>query len=146
MTASATFCKIECPQLEKVKAGLRELASLSSDKGAAQAVARALLSWGETTRTTKILPRTPKDFGNLRGTITARVTRQGSVARLEFYAGGPAAPYAVHVHENLKANVHWKTPGTGPKYIENPVTEEMPRLEDEVGREVERATQEAMGK
>ncbi len=46
--------------------------------------------------------------------------------------GGPAAPYALAVHENLDPRVHWQRPGSGPKYLETPwnakKTEISPRI------------------
>jgi hypothetical protein len=155
----STFVKIECPKLNGAMAGLAELAS-SSEKGALAAIARGMFSWGQTTRTTKIIPRTPKDVGNLRGTITATVNRAGNKATLSLFAGGPAAPYAVAVHEHLSESsprswkkaeasghgVHWRTPGTGPKYMENPIREDLPKLPVEVGAEVEKALQRAIPK
>jgi hypothetical protein len=141
-----TFAKITCPQLDTAKRGLQKLASTTSEKGAVQAVARGLLAWGERTRTSKIIPRTPKDFGNLRDTITVKVTSNGAKATLTIYAGGPAAPYAATVHEKMDVNIHWQTPGTGPKYIETPVNEEMPKLPGEVARETDKAIERAWKK
>ena len=51
----------------------------------------------------------------------------GTDVRLGY--GGPAAPYARVVHENLNPGIHWKRPGSGPKYLENPFMERLPQLE-----------------
>lgn len=42
--------------------------------------------------------------------------------------GGPAAPYALAVHENLDPRVHWTRPGSGPKYLERPLEEMKPNI------------------
>src|SRR3990172_9163537 len=76
-----------------------------------------LLAWGSE-RQTEILQVTPYKYGPLRSSIRVRML---SDTEIEFSAGGPAAPYALIVHENLSPTVHWTTPGTGPKYIERPV-------------------------
>jgi hypothetical protein len=34
--------------------------------------------------------------------------------------------------------IHWTTPGTGPKYLENPINERMPKLGQEVARELDK--------
>jgi len=44
----------------------------------------------------------------------------GSQIEARIGAGGPAASYAVIVHEDLRPK-RWTKPGTGPKYIERPL-------------------------
>ncbi len=44
--------------------------------------------------------------------------------------GGPAAPYAMQVHEDLDPHVHWHRPGSGPKYLENPLLQKEPDISD----------------
>ena len=151
-----TFVNIKCPQLDAAKAGLVELASMS-EKGALHAVARGLMAWGQITAT-KAKYVTPKDTGNLRASIFADVKKAGGVARLTIAAGGPAGRgnvgnetnkkdvgYAQIVHEQL-GQVKWRTPGTGPKYLERPIKEEMPKLPGEVKDEIDKALERAMKK
>jgi len=123
-----TFIKIECPQLPRTIDLLKQL-----NGSAPEAVARGMRGWAEETRTAAIRV-TPKDFGNLRDTIY--VKQEGTVT--EIGAGGPAAPYAVIVHENLKSSVHWKTPGTGPKYLENPIAERIDKLDPAISAELDK--------
>jgi hypothetical protein len=44
--------------------------------------------------------------------------------------------YAQYVHER-QGFIKWTIPGTGPKFIENPLKEELPNIEDRVSRAVE---------
>jgi hypothetical protein len=70
--------------------------------------------------------RTPVDTGNLRASIHVEgpiIEQNGSVS-CAIAAGGPAAPYAVHVHENLEA-YH---PVGQAKFIEEPLRESAPFL------------------
>lgn len=124
---------INCPRMRELSARLKEFRGSS-----VQAIARGMRAWGETTRTAAIKV-TPKDWGTLRNTIFVDQNTTGEQTRLTIGAGGPAAPYAVVVHEKL-SGVNWRTPGTGPKYLENPIRERMPKLDDRVAREVERET------
>ncbi len=83
----------------------------------------------------------PVDTGNLRdsGHVEQPVMGPGSVSVTLAY-GGPAAPYAVHVHERLDLR---HNPGQFAKYLEFPFLEAVRgmegRLAAEIGREVERA-------
>lgn len=43
----------------------------------------------------------PRDEGALAGTVGVEGGGRGTMASLEIYAGGPAAPYALIQHENL---------------------------------------------
>ncbi len=151
-----TFAKITCPDINNIKARLTELASMS-EKGAVLAVARGMFAWGEdTARRAKYV--TPKDTGNLRASIHANVKRSGGKVTLTIGAGGPAGSgnidnetnkkhvgYAKIVHEQL-GKVVWRTPGTGPKYLENPINERIFLLDDEVGDQVDKALEMVMRK
>lgn len=81
------------------------------------------------------LRRTPKRWGTLRDTLTVKVTGTDS-CKVEIYAGGPAAPYAVVQHEKQFDN--YTTAGTGPKYLENPINERKPQLATDLKRELDR--------
>lgn len=77
--------------------------------------------------------RTPVDTGNLRGSEHVEgPTMSGRVLRAALVAGGPAAPYAVYVHENLDA-LH---PVGQAKYIESVLLESMPYMADRIARRV----------
>lgn len=52
----------------------------------------------------EVIKRTPKDSGDLRGTIHRIGPRQeGKTISVLIVAGGPDAPYALIVHEDLEA-------------------------------------------
>lgn len=123
---------IKCPQLQDTVRGLKQLGT-----NAPKAIGRAMRGWGEITRTVAVRI-TPKDLGALRNSIFVKQDEDGSTQRITIGAGGGSAPYAVHVHENLKSTVKWKTPGTGPKYIERPVRERMPKLDGDISRELDK--------
>lgn len=66
------------------------------------------------------LERTPIDTGALRGSYVVRppeISREGQSVKIE--VGGPAAPYAVYVHERL----HVRHPVGQAKYLESAVNE-----------------------
>src|SRR5205085_3668066 len=42
--------------------------------------------------------------------------------------GDEAVGYALYVHENLSPTVNWTRPGSGPKYLENPVKDKQDEL------------------
>lgn len=67
-------------------------------------VARALYQETEI-ETTEVKKRTPVDQGTLRGTVhTVGPVKEGSIIYTLIACGGPAAPYAIYVHENLEAH------------------------------------------
>jgi hypothetical protein len=71
----------------------------------------------------------PVDTGTLRSTGHVPPTRrEGNSVEVDMAYGGPAAGYAVHVHENLKAGIHWSVPGTGPKFLERPYLAALPGI------------------
>lgn len=85
-------------------------------------------------------PLVPVDLGILRnsGTITpAKVSGDRVVGEVGY--GGPAAPYAVAVHERVEEGVNWSRPGSGPKFLENAMNylsrHLIPRIRDAVKRE-----------
>lgn len=66
---------------------------------------------------------TPKDAGILRGSATVGSPQiSAKRAKVEFGYGGAASDYATAVHE-MTGSVNWSEPGTGAKYLEEPVTE-----------------------
>jgi hypothetical protein len=62
----------------------------------------------------------PVDTGALKSTIHVEMDDDGAA----IVAGGPAAGYAVYVHEDLTA----RHPVGGPKYIERPFLQELPSI------------------
>ena len=125
--------QIRCQQITPIVAKLKSLGKTSGPL----AVARGMRSWGEETRT-MIIPVTPKKWGNLRDTIM--IEQSGN--KLAISAGGPAAPYAMRVHELLDTKIKWSTEGTGPKYLENPINDRMPKLPDYISKELDKALNE----
>lgn len=158
MSTKPTFTEIKCPNMAKSQAGLKQLAALSGEGSCLQAIKSGFRSWGETLKTKKILPRTPKaaDGGHLRSSIRVTPSITGNRAKLEFFAGGVSAPYAVAVHEHLSEYsppswqpptvVQWTTPSTGPKYIESAIREDIDQLDDVVSEYVNKAISKVMPK
>lgn len=78
--------------------------------------------------------RCPVDKGTLRGTIHVEGPfRDGSRVWALIVAGGPAAPYAIYVHEDLEA-LH--TVGQA-KFIESVILESRPYLAARIARRIE---------
>jgi len=78
--------------------------------------------------------RTPVDTGSLRASIHQEgPTRNGRTLVTLIAAGGPAAPYALYVHENLEA-LH---PVGQAKYIESVIMESIPHLAARIGRRID---------
>lgn len=82
----------------------------------------------------------PRDFSNLMNSGHVQPPEiSGSKVTVELGYGGPAAEYALIVHEWLDPNVHWSVPGTGPKYLEKAVMEAVPGMGDRLAKVVGRA-------
>ncbi len=83
----------------------------------------------------------PVDTGALRGSIhaTPPKVRRGSVST-SVVAGGPAAPYALTVHENLQA----RHPLGQAKYLERPLNEARPTIERELEGALGRAIKKGL--
>ena len=129
----------------KSKRIIAELAALGAQGGVTLAVTRGMRTWGEDTKRLS-MSRVPVDTGALRGTIFAQTERKGDRVTATIGAGGPAAPYALAIHEHLsshsppswrKGAVNFSPGGTGPKYIENPINERAKILPVEVNAELE---------
>ncbi len=52
--------------------------------------------------------------------------------------GNQSVGYALYVHENMSPNVHWTRPGSGPKYLENPLKAKQDQLGPRVAGAVRR--------
>ena len=125
---------------------LADLVKYADQKQVALAITRGMRTWSEDTKRLS-MGRVPVDTGALRGTVFAQTERKGDRVTATIGAGGPSAPYALAVHEHLsvhsprswrnKPNLDWNVPGTGPKYIENPINERAKLLPVEVNAELE---------
>jgi hypothetical protein len=83
---------------------------------------------------TECKKRCPVRFGTLRGTIHASgPEQQGMMIYCEISAGGPAAPYALIVHEDLSAH---HDVGQA-KYIESVVFESAPYIMARVAKRID---------
>ena len=119
--------KFEAPNLKKIIAALRD-----SGEDAAQAAARTLFEQGNEIMTRSKEQFVPVDIGALKNSgfvEIPQVSRGKATVTLKY--GGPAAPYAAIVHEDLQAT---HTVGQ-PKYLERPVLEAI----DDVGEKVNEA-------
>jgi hypothetical protein len=96
-------------------------------------VARALFIETEI-ETTEVKRRTPVDKGTLRGTVhTVGPFRQFRKIYTLIAAGGPSAPYAIYVHENLEAH---HTVGQA-KFIESVVLESRAYIAQRVAKRID---------
>jgi hypothetical protein len=86
--------------------------------------ARALYAVAHEIRT-ESMRRTPVDTGALRSThMVTEPEWSGNVVEVSIGVGGPAAPYAIYVHENLTAR---HTVGQA-KFLESALLEALPSL------------------
>jgi hypothetical protein len=80
---------------------------------------------------TEAKERTPVDLGTLKGTVhVTGPTEQGDTIVTAIVAGGPAAPYAIYVHEDLEA---FHKVGQA-KFIESVIRESAPFMHDRIAR------------
>lgn len=95
--------------------------------------AQALYAEAQIERT-ESMRRTPVDEGNLRAShvVQAPIQTPQDVS-VTIAVGGPAAPYAVHVHENLEAN----HPSGQAKFLESTLKESAPYMGQRVARRIE---------
>lgn len=122
-------------EVKGLDAALRELGALIQKLG--PAVMGDALETELEVEATEAKRRCPVDTGALRGSITVdRATVSAREVSCRIYAGGPAAGYALHVHENLEA---FHRVGEA-KFIERPLHEAAPHLAQRIAR---RLAQEA---
>jgi hypothetical protein len=116
--------------------GFRELKKALKQQGprAEQSLARALFTEGERIMT-EAKRLTPVDTGALRasGHVQKPVIRRGRI-EVTLGFGGPSAPYAVIVHENL--NVRHQVGQA--KFLEKPLNEAARGLAERIAAEVRR--------
>ena len=84
----------------------------------------------------------PVDLSALKNSkVIGSIVRSGQDVSITMGYGGQAAAYAEAVHEHPSdhspaswaGGVNWKTPGTGPKFLERPVIEAQRTFADDVG-------------
>ena len=84
--------------------------------------------------------------GTLRSTLTGGEPEyHGHTVSVKLSAGGPAAPYAAEVHENMNPGVNWTKPGTGPKYLETPMNEAVQEIMTDLRDDINEALEEYLG-
>ena len=83
---------------------------------------------------TEVKKRTPVDTGNLRASVHVEGPfREGRRVWTQIVAGGPAAPYAIYVHENPDA-VH---PVGQWKFIESVILESAPYMAQRLAKRID---------
>lgn len=95
---------------------------------------QAAVEWSEETMTLA-KEQTPVDTGALRASGHVQADAASGAIRLGF--GGPAAPYAEHVHENLDA---FHRVGKA-KFLEDPVRQRQEQLQIDISIAIERGKQ-----
>lgn len=96
-------------------------------------VAAALYTEAQIERT-ESMKRTPVDVGNLRAShIVMPPVIKGDNTTVTIAVGGPAAPYAVYVHENLEAE---HKVGQA-KFLESTLKESAPYIAQRVARRID---------
>lgn len=87
---------------------------------------------------TEAKARTPVDKGALKSSGYVHPPQyRGREITVEMGFGGPAAPYAVYVHEDLDA---WHKPPGQARFLASVVDESAPYLLDRVGRRLNLAS------
>lgn len=89
---------------------------------------RAMFRQAELTRT-KAVRRTPLETGALRASSFVRVADRNAV---EIVFGGPGAPYAIYVHENLNA----RHPVGQAKFLESAVQEDAAAFAEAIAKDM----------
>ncbi len=119
------------PRVQGVGAMRRTLDRLAAEIPDAVALALAQETEIEATEAKRL---TPVDTGNLRGSIHVEGPhRRGRRIVTAIVAGGPAAPYAVAVHEDLEA----QHPTGQAKFIEAVIFESAPHLATRIVRRID---------
>jgi hypothetical protein len=75
--------------------------------------------------------RVPVDTGRLMS--TGYVTLPEQQGNSIIVTLGYATDYALQVHEDMDPRTHWTRPGSGPKYLENPLKEAQGELAGDIG-------------
>jgi len=102
-----------------------------------QEVSKELYRFGEEVMAVSKL-RVPVDTGALMNTgKVAPPEIQGEEVAVTLGYGDESVGYALFVHENMN-NVKWTRPGSGPKYLENPLREMQDKLPERITEAVKR--------
>ena len=102
-------------------------------RGLPNVVGAALYAEAQIERT-ESMRRTPVDLGNLRAShIVLPPVTKGAETMVTIAVGGPAAPYAVYVHENLEAD---HKVGQA-KFLESTLKESAPYIAQRVARRID---------
>lgn len=122
------------------------------------AAAKSLYKRGNGIMSVSKRDHVPVDLGPLRasGHVT-EPERKGHKVSVTLAYGGPAAPYALAVHEHLSehsppswrhTDVQFSPAGHGPKYLEKPMMAALPTLAHDVAEDVrlDKLAREAGGK
>lgn len=76
----------------------------------------------------------PVDTGVLRGSGGVSAPQRGTSGYyVDIFYGGPAAPYALYVHEII-GNYH--NPPTQAKYLEEPFVQAIPQIQNNISRRI----------
>src|SRR3990167_9981090 len=109
--------KISSPNLNKVVGGIRALITgiPITCKTSSKRVAEEVLNESRT-----VPPMAPKDTNALRETARVEPVKQGYAV---VYGGKTPdgkkfVDYAAYVHDDLRPNLKYKLPGSGPKFVE----------------------------
>ena len=98
-----------------------------------QNVGKALYQFGEEVMAVS-KERVPLDTGALMNSgYVSLPVQEGNTIVVELGYGGPSVDYALEVHENMNPHVHWKRPGSGPKYLSGPMQEKQNGLAAKAG-------------
>lgn len=100
-------------------------------------------------------PLAPVATGVLRaGGYVSQPVIQSDRISVEMGYGGAASEYLIAAHEHLSEHsppswvaaeaagrgIHWSVPGTGPKFLENPIKEAAPFLADRIAQRIDLST------
>src|SRR6185369_10687243 len=119
----ATF-KITVEGADRLKAKLASLVPAIR-----QAVKEEMYQFGEEVMSESKSQYVPVDTGALMNTGHVQPpVEDGDRISVTLGYGDEAVGYALKVHENLSPSVHWKRPGSGPKYLERPFQEKQGEL------------------
>ena len=77
--------------------------------------------------------RTPVDTGALRASHELKKAQSGRDVAVTITVGGPAAPYAIPVHENLEA--HHEVGQA--KFLESTILESAPFMAERIGKRID---------
>lgn len=128
---------MEFTNLAKIKALLSQFGPKST-----QMMARAMYETLTDVEADSKARYVPYRLGTLHDSIHVVPPKiSGSQIETRIVAGGPAAPYAVIVHEDLRPK-KWTKPGTGPKYIERPLMLAFRTLQQQLVTALRRAAEE----